>query len=442
MSNTKVRYPAVEQFIDNNKDALVRSVQEIVRFPSVEAPAAGPGAPFGEAVRGALENALNLGKSFGFETTNLDGYAGCIDYGCGEEMLGVVAHVDVVPEGEGWIHPPYAAEIADGRIYGRGTMDDKGPAVCAIYALAAIKAAGIPMRRRVRIILGTNEETGWGCMDHYRKVAEIPTLTFSPDADYPVVNSEKGIYHATMRCNAKTNIRINGGTRANVVCGKVKAFVPVEITEVEKHVSGILAKGFGVELEALANGTEITVIGLDAHGSMPELGKNAMQAAFAMLAELPLTGEDKRVIDILHNRFGFDMHGESIGLDVSDASGRLSMNPGVIAWDDDGFEISIDFRYPISLDVNEVRSKLKAALADRRHREGRDINERSLLKGYIVGDYSRQILGYHAIERMSRPAASNAVADLDSRYLLTYLDDDGTDAVAELAGKSHCAGRV
>ena len=255
-------------------------------------------------------------------------------------------------------------KFADGRIYGRGTMDDKGPAVCAIYALAAIKAAGIPMRRRVRIILGTNEETGWGCMDHYRKVAEIPTLTFSPDADYPVVNSEKGIYHATMRCNAKTNIRINGGTRANVVCGKVKAFVPVEITEVEKHVSGILAKGFGVELEALANGTEITVIGLDAHGSMPELGKNAMQAAFAMLAELPLTGEDKRVIDILHNRFGFDMHGESIGLDVSDASGRLSMNPGVIAWDDDGFEISIDFRYPISLDVNEVRSKLKAALAE------------------------------------------------------------------------------
>lgn len=144
MSNTKVRYPAVEQFIDNNKDALVRSVQEIVRFPSVEAPAAGPGAPFGEAVRGALENALNLGKSFGFETTNLDGYAGCIDYGCGEEMLGVVAHVDVVPEGEGWIHPPYAAEIADGRIYGRGTMDDKGPAVCAIYALAATRQPAFP----------------------------------------------------------------------------------------------------------------------------------------------------------------------------------------------------------------------------------------------------------------------------------------------------------
>ena len=198
MSNTKVRYPAVEQFIDNNKDALVRSVQEIVRFPSVEAPAAGPGAPFGEAVRGALENALNLGKSFGFETTNLDGYAGCIDYGCGEEMLGVVAHVDVVPEGEGWIHPPYAAEIADGRIYGRGTMDDKGPAVCAIYALAAIKAAGIPMRRRVRIILGTNEETGWGCMDHYRKVAEIPTIYYKNSSlekaiDYLFIEVDRAI---------------------------------------------------------------------------------------------------------------------------------------------------------------------------------------------------------------------------------------------------------
>ncbi|MBR6006162.1 MAG: Sapep family Mn(2+)-dependent dipeptidase, partial [Clostridia bacterium] len=322
------------------------------------------GAPFGLAVKGALEHALGLGRSFGFEVTNLDGYAGCIDYGEGEEMLGVVCHVDVVPEGEGWIHPPYAAEIADGKIYGRGTMDDKGPAICAIYALAAIKEAGLPMKRRVRIILGTNEETGWGCMNHYRKVAEIPTMSISPDAEYPLVNSEKGIYHATLKCAAKTGFRINGGTRANVVCGKVRVFVPVPIAEVEKHLGVVLERDMTVDMEALPNGTELVINGLDAHGSMPELGKNAMLAAFALLAELPLAEEDRRVVSILHDRFKFDMHGESLGLDRSDASGRLSLNPGVIKWDDEGFELSIDVRHPISMDYKEVRDGLLAAVKE------------------------------------------------------------------------------
>lgn len=355
---------AVDLYIDNHKEELIESVRQSIRFPSVEAEPAGDGAPFGAAVRDALEHALDLGRDMGFATSNLDGYAGCIDYGCGDELLGVVCHVDVVPEGEGWNYPPYGAEIADGRIYGRGAMDDKGPAICAIYALAAVKEAGIPLKRRVRIILGTNEETGWGCMNHYRKVAEIPTLSFSPDADYPVVNSEKGIYHTTLRCAAKTNIRIDGGTRANVVCGKCTVFVPVEISEVEKHLHTLLERDFTVELTALPGGSNIVIMGCDAHGSMPELGKNAMQAAFALLSELPLTGEDERVAKTLHERFGFDMHGESIGLDTTDASGRLTMNPGVIAWNDEGFELSIDVRHPISMDVNEVKAKLNAAVRE------------------------------------------------------------------------------
>lgn len=355
---------AIDNYIMAHKDELIESVRESVRFPSVEAAPAGEGAPFGAAVRDALEHALKLGESFGFKTTNLDGYAGCIDFGEGDEMLGVIGHLDVVPEGEGWIHPPYAAEIADGKIFGRGTMDDKGPAIASIYALAAVKAAGIPLRRRVRIILGTNEETGWGCMNHYREVAEIPTLSFSPDADYPVVNSEKGICHITFKCAAKTNVRINGGTRANVVCGKAKVFVPVDIIEVENKLSPILAKDFEVALTAVPGGTDILITGLDAHGSMPEMGKNAMQAAFALLNTLPLEGEDRKVIELLHNTFKYDMHGESLGIDCEDASGRLSMNPGVISWDDEGFEISVDFRCPISLDMGKVRDALMTALKD------------------------------------------------------------------------------
>ncbi len=355
----------VDSFISEHRDELVESVRESIRFPSVEAEYAGEGAPFGTAVRDALEHALKLGQSFGFETKNLDGYAGCIDYGEGDELLGVVAHLDVVPEGEGWKYPPYAAEIVDGKIYGRGALDDKGPAISAIYALAAIKNAGIPMRRRVRIILGTNEETGWGCMEHYKKVAEIPTMSFSPDADYPVVNSEKGILHITVKCKAKTSVRVNGGTRANVVCGKAKAFVPMQMSlqQVRNAASDLIEKGFEIDTEAVEGGTEITIIGLDAHGSMPECGKNSMQAAFALLNSLSLDSDDKNVIAKLNDCFKFDMHGESLNLDCKDDSGRLTMNPGVIDWDENGFEISIDFRCPISLDMNSVRTKVLDALA-------------------------------------------------------------------------------
>ncbi|MBR5948053.1 MAG: dipeptidase PepV [Clostridia bacterium] len=352
----------VDAIIENSKDALIKSIQESIRFPSVEGEPK-EGAPFGEAVNGALEHALNLGREMGFSVTNLDGYAGCIDYGEGEDMLGVVCHLDVVPEGEGWLYPPYAAEIHDGKIYGRGALDDKGPAICAMYALKAIKEAGLPMRRRVRIILGTNEETGWGCMNHYKKVAEIPTLTFSPDADYPLVNSEKGIYHPTFKCGVKTNIRVSGGTRANVVCGKAEVFAPLPAKEVEKQLHIATERGMSVEIKEENGGTKLLIIGQDAHGSMPEHGKNAMQAAFAILASLPLEGEDKRTAEALYNAFKFDMHGESMGIDRTDSSGRLTLNLGVIAWDEEGFELAIDVRHPTSMAFAEVREAIEKALA-------------------------------------------------------------------------------
>ena len=354
----------VDSYIDSHKDEMVRSVQEIISFPSVEAAPAGEGAPFGTAVRDSLVSALKLSERLGLKTTNYDGYAGAIDYGEGKEMLGIICHVDVVPEGEGWTHPPYGGVIDNGKIYGRGTIDDKGPAICAIYGLAAVKAANIPLKRRVRIILGTNEETGWGGMHHYMKVAEIPTFSFTPDGEYPIVNSEKGIYHNTVRCNVKTNIRINGGTRPNVVCGKTRVFVPVEIAEIKKHTDEIAAKGFGTDFKEVPDGTEIVITGLDAHGSMPERGKNAMLAAFALLDKLPLTGEDKRVVSVLHDKYKFDVHGESIGLDSEDASGRLSLNPGVIKWDENGFEISFDVRHPISMDYKKVKAGIMESLKE------------------------------------------------------------------------------
>ncbi len=354
-----------ERWIKEHEKDILESIRENVRIKSVEEPSDGEGAPFGKGVKMALENALETARKLGLKTSNLDGYAGCVDYGEGDEMLGIICHLDVVPEGEGWTYPPYGAEIAEGKLFGRGTMDDKGPAICAIYALAAVKEAGTELRRRVRIILGTNEETGWGCMNHYRKVERIPDISFSPDAEYPVVNSEKSIYHCDFSSSFKSRITVKGGTRANVVCGRCELFVPVDINEIQNKLAPVLEKGFTADLEAMGEGTRIIINGLDAHASTPEQGKNAMQAAFALLCSLPLEGEDERMAHILNCAFAFDMHGESMGLDVEDESGRLTLNPGVIDWDNNGIkQLSLDIRHPISLEQKTVLEHIEGALKE------------------------------------------------------------------------------
>ena len=325
--------------------------------------AAEEGAPFGRAVDEALRHALATAEGLGLSTTNMEGYVGCIEHGEGEEMLGVICHMDVVPEGTGWEHPPYGAEIEDGIMYGRGTLDDKGPAMAAIYALAAIKEAGIPLRRRVRVILGTNEETGWGCMDYYRKHGEAPTLAFTPDGEYPVVNSEKGILHTTFEKKFESRIRMKAGTRPNVVAGRTEAFLPVCECKVRAAVEKAGLDDFTFEINPAEGGTQLNVIGLDAHASTPELGRNSLQAAFAVIDLIGIEGEDGEMIARLHEAFGMGLHGEAMGLDVTDASGRLTLNPGVIDWDENGISaLKIDVRHPISLSKEDVKAAETKAL--------------------------------------------------------------------------------
>lgn len=375
-----------EQWIKAHENDIIAAISENVRIKSVEEPPAGEGAPFGSGVKAALENALETARKLGLKTSNLDGYAGCVDYGEGEQMLGIICHLDVVPEGDGWTHQPYGAEIEDGKLYGRGTMDDKGPAICAIYALAAVKEAGIKLRRRVRIILGTNEETGWGCMDHYRRVETIPDMSFSPDAEYPVVNSEKNIYQCEFSSAFKSGVTLMGGTRANVVCGKCELFVPVDAAIVERNLPR--DKCVSASVEAVEGGAKVVIEGLAAHASTPEQGINAMQAAFALLCSLPLEQGDANMARLLNSAFKYDRHGESIGLDIEDESGRLTLNPGVIEWDGDGIKkLALDVRHPISVDKQTVVERIGDALKE----GGFKLNFEKTQKGLFVSEQSELV---------------------------------------------------
>ena len=186
-----IDYAKIDARVMELKDELIRDIQKWVSIPSVSAGSDGD-KPFGPVVAQMLDTALATARDYGFETRNIDYYAGDISMGSGEQTLGMLAHLDVVPAGEGWTHDPFGGEIADGKIFGRGTIDDKGPALCALYAMRAVRDAGVPLKDGVRLILGCDEEVGMSDMRYYASKLKMPDYGFSPDAEFPVINIEKG----------------------------------------------------------------------------------------------------------------------------------------------------------------------------------------------------------------------------------------------------------
>lgn len=375
---------AVDKWIDDHKEELINALTANLNIASVkDTDNAAQGAPFGPMIKKALDNALECGRALGFDTVDYDGYCGAIDMPGGEEQLGVICHLDVVPEGTGWEYPPYGGEIHDGKLYARGTMDDKGPAFAALYAMKAIKDCGIPLKRSVRLILGCDEESGMSCLKHYNKVAKAPTLSFSPDAEYPVVNSEKMIFRTEYEKKFASSITLDAGTRRNVVPGEAVATVPLALSRMVPIMEAFMeGSEFACSAEALDdNTTKITVKGLAAHASAPELGKNAMLAMLALLDKLPLEGEDAHTVNALTNALKFDCHGETLGIDSQDASGRLTLNPGVLNWDENGISrLTFDVRAPISSKADELERKITAGLKD----TGLVQTELSYSEGYYV----------------------------------------------------------
>ena len=358
---------AQEQSLCAAMDALfprqVAALQEQIRFESVKCPPA-DGLPFGRDMQRSLDHVLALCNSFGLCTRDLDGYVGIADYGQGAETLGILAHLDVVPAGTGWRFPPFSAQIHEGRLFGRGTTDDKGPALCALFALAAIIQAGIPLSRRVRMIFGCDEESGWACMDRYNQTEEAPTLAFSPDAEYPLVFSERAIVQATYRLQAEnTRLSIHAGERSNVVPGTAVAILPGDISLEMPFPTGSVCDGFTVELTKQADALRIQVEGKNAHASTPESGKNALQYLLKLLNGLPLPAADAKIVKTLYDAFQLDMHGETLGLDTTDYSGRLTLNPGILHMEQGEATLTIDARLPAALAPSDLLARIAAVLS-------------------------------------------------------------------------------
>ena len=344
----------VNESIENRSGELIRSLQELVRIPSVGGEAQ-PGLPFGAAPARALDYCLGLAQSLGLRTGTMDDYAGWCEWGQGDELICVLTHLDVVPAGDGWIHAPFGGEISEGRIYGRGTLDDKGPAVACIYALKALAESGVPLHRRVRVLFGLNEETGCACMEYYvNHGGELPVSAFTPDGEFPIINGEKSIYIGSFQRpvapSAHCITSIHAGTAANVVPAAAECtlnFTP------SSPLPDFCAQ----------NGQTLTAAGLGAHASTPDEGINAISRLFSALSALPLDGDSLALTRFIAGA-ARDTHGHALGISCQDAiSGELTVNWGMMQLADGLARVTLDVRCPVTLSPDPVLEALRSVMA-------------------------------------------------------------------------------
>lgn len=346
--------------LEKIREEMLAGIQESIRIDSTGGGAA-EGAPYGPGPKKALDWALALGERLGFRTGNVDNKAGYVEIGEGEEMVAVLGHLDVVPAGEGWTYPAFGGEIHDGVMFGRGVLDDKGPTVGAIYALKAIQQAGIPLKRRIRVIFGTDEERGSGCMRHYAESAEEkPVMGFTPDADYPVIFFEKGMTPVRIgvknpRQGAIKVLSLAGGNAGNIVPKDC------EIVLEGEHSVGEYA---GVTSVVRDGKTTIHSVGKNAHGSTPALGVNAVTHLMEALKDLPLDGDIARVRDFVCEEIRLETNGESLGIRYfDDETGETTVNLGVIKMSEKELSFSLDIRYPKNADPEHVLKTLESKAA-------------------------------------------------------------------------------
>ena len=361
-----IDYAKIDARVMELKDELIRDIQKWISIPSVSAGSDGD-KPFGPVVAQMLDTALETARSYGFETRNIDYYAGDISMGSGEQTLGMLAHLDVVPAGEGWTHDPFGGEIADGKIFGRGAIDDKGPALCALYAMRAVRDAGVPLKDGVRLILGCDEEVGMSDMRYYASKLKMPDYGFSPDAEFPVINIEKGgvnvelSYRGAGEDDADIPVyELYAGERPNVVPAHAYAVVgtgKVSFAELEKRIAAhAAAVGQKLSVKDLSDGrAEISAEGVLSHGSLPELGVNAASVLLIALKAIGAGAGVKPALDMMTECIGMEPDGASLNIKREDEiSHNLSCNLGILRWDGENFSATLDIRYPLCTDEVEI----------------------------------------------------------------------------------------
>ncbi|MGD6816945.1 dipeptidase PepV [Metabacillus sp. 113a] len=355
---------------EKRRDQIIQDTREFLKIKSVLDEEGGKkGAPFGEGIQQAFEHLLNKGEQDGFDSKNLDGYAGHLEMGSGDEIVGILCHIDVVPEGDGWSSDPYGAEIRDGKIFARGALDDKGPTMAAYHAMKLVKDSGVSLNKTVRMIIGTDEESDWRCVDHYFKHEKMPDIGFAPDADFPIIHAEKGIIDAKLRFKtphsaedaSMTLITFSSGRRFNMV----PDFAEAELKgadELEAQFNAWLKKdGVQGSIKRGSGVTKLQIEGVSAHAMEPNNGKNAGVSLAAFLASINLDGAGKKFAAFIKEHFYQDTRGKALRIETNDeVSGDLTVNLGTMQYGEGTGELGVNVRYPVTSSPEPVRNALES----------------------------------------------------------------------------------
>ncbi|WP_162012154.1 dipeptidase PepV [Streptococcus sp. S784/96/1] len=327
--------------------------------------------PFGPGPVKALEKFLEIAERDGYKTRNIDNYAGDFEFGEGEEVLGIFGHLDVVPAGSGWDTDPYKPVIKDGKLYARGSSDDKGPTMACYYGLKIIKELGLPTSKKVRFVVGTDEESGWGDMNYYfaHNGLKDPDFGFSPDAEFPIINGEKGniteyLHFTGVNAGEVVLESFAGGLRENMVPESATAVVSgLAKDDVETALAAYIeAEGLRGEVVEADGRLSVTIYGKSAHGSTPEAGVNGATHLARFLSVYDFEGGAKAYLEVAGEILHEDFAGEKLGVaHTDDKMGALSVNAGVFSFDKSSEDntIALNFRYPKGTDKETIKAKLE-----------------------------------------------------------------------------------
>lgn len=362
----------ISKYIDDHAGEMISTLSSLIAIPSVKGEPM-EGMPFGVENARALAKMLELAEKYGFKTTNHENYVGTIDFDDTKELgLGVLCHLDVVPEGTGWTNPPYTLTLSGGKLYGRGVADDKGPAIAVLFALRALRECGYRLSKNVRFIVGCDEESGSSDLVYYRQKEKLPPYVFTPDGSYPVINLERGRVAGkvsrkfTALGGAKTIVSAHGGTVINAVPDRayatLKGFDPAEI----ENAKSVMPSDIVLEYQVKEGGfIELTAKGKAAHASQPEGGKNAITGLLKLLGALSTSDVSAPFFASLSELYRYgETDGETLGIKAYDEkSGALTFVLSKMSFENGEFIGEFDIRFPICETSGSVRAKMEKTLS-------------------------------------------------------------------------------
>jgi predicted dipeptidase len=336
----------LDDLIINKKSEFFHDLKEIIDIPSVNSESGEY--PFGENIDKVLKKTLSICEKLGFKTY-YNKYYGYAEIGEGEELVGVLGHLDVVPAGNlgDWETEPFNMIIKDGYVYGRGVQDDKGPLLASIYAIKLLDEIGYKFKKRIRVIFGTDEELLWRGIEKYKENEEIPKISFTPDSKFPLVYAEKGLLQLKIYSEEQSHLKLIGGNALNSVPDEI------EIDNIDKLKDEMDKLGY----EYLIRNGKIVVLGKSTHAKDTEKGINAIERILIALKNI---GQTSNLINFVVNEIGEDPYARKIFDECKDEdSGYLKFNIGKINIDRNYQEIGVDIRIPVTIKKEFVLEKLR-----------------------------------------------------------------------------------